>query len=237
MRKTTREGYAEAFPHFERAIELDPEFAAAHASLALFYVADALVRCPSDLKPPPRARELALRALALDPFDPMAHFVLASLAVFEGRGADAVTSAERAVELAPSWDLVHFGLGGALLQSRRPLEAIGAYGRALRLSPRPPPPFLGALGVANYAAGRHDQAAALWERARAASPDVVPARVMLAGYYEGSGRHEEARGVVREVLRGNPDCTADSAAGIFAIYLGPEAIRELRDRLLRAGLP
>jgi adenylate cyclase len=236
-RKVTREGYAEARSHFGRAIELDPEFAAAHASLAATYAADAMVRCPSDLKPPPRVREGALRALALDPFDPTTHFALATLALWEGRTEDALAPAERAAELAPSWDVVHFVLGSALLRSGRPLEAIGAQRRALRLSPRPPAPFLAALGFANYMAGSHEQAVALWERARAANPDLIPVRVLLAAHYEGSGQHEKARGLVQEVLRGNPDCTADSAVSVVVVPLGPEAVRELRDQLLRAGLP
>jgi adenylate cyclase len=237
MRWPTREGYAEARAYFERAIELDPEFATAHASLAMAHTAEYIVRCPSDLEPSSRARELALRAVELDPFDPMAHFALAGLSLLGERTAEALAAAERAVELEPNMGLAHLALGNALLYSGRAREAIGAYRRALRLTPRPSPPFLGALGFANYMAGRPDRAAAFFERARAANPDVIPARVMLAAHYQGTGRREEARAVVQEVLRGNPDCTADAAVGLITGFMGPEATRDLRDQLIRAGLP
>jgi adenylate cyclase len=235
--KFTREGYAEARSHFERAIEVDPEFAAAHALLAIVHVSDVAVRCPSEVKPSPRARELALRAVALDPFDPMAQFAVWNFAYLEERTSEALAAAERAVELAPSLGFAHFARGMALVQSGRPREAVGAFRRALRLTPRPAPTFLGGLGWANYLVGRPDRAVEFFERARAMSPDLLPARLMLVGLYGGSGRHEKARVVAAEVLRGNPDCTADTALQLIPGLIGPEATRDLRENLIRAGFP
>jgi adenylate cyclase len=233
--RTTQEGLVEARSHFERAIELDPEFAVAHAALAVASSGDSLVRCPSDLKPSPRVRELAERAVALDPFEPMAHVALANLALVEGRTADAVAAAERAVERAPSMDLAQFLLGSALLLAGRPLEAIEPFRRALRLSPRPPAPYLGFLGVANYLVGRHERAAEFWEKARAANLELWGARVWLAVHYEASGQHERAHSIVQELLRRHPDCNAQWVSTILGRT--PGGPPDLRENLIRAGLP
>jgi TolB-like protein/class 3 adenylate cyclase len=231
-RKMTAEGLAEARLYFERAIAADPTYGRAYASLAWNYAVENFVRCPFSLEPPPRAAELAQRAIDLDPFDPVTHLTLGLTAE---RPADFVVAAERAVELAPSSADAHFILGGALLMAERPREAIGSYRRALRLNPRPSAPFLGLLGTANYLAGRHERAVEFWEKARSASPDVWAVRVYLAAHYEASGRPEKARSIVQELLRKHPDCNAQWA--YKALGRIPGVPPELQDWLIRAGLP
>ncbi len=104
---------------------------------------------------------------------------------------------------------------------------------ALRLNPRPPPAFLIAVAYVNLRAGRTQEAVETFEQARLANPDLITARIPLAAIYESEGRHEEARAVVQEILRVNPDFTADHAAQITGGSLTPERIKALRS----AGLP
>ena len=73
----------------------------------------------------------------------------------------------------------------------------------------------------------------MYERARVANPDLITARIPLAALYESEGRHEEARAAVQEILRVNPDFTADHAAQLSRGWLTPERIKALRS----AGLP
>ena len=105
--------------------------------------------------------------------------------------------------------------------------------RALRLNPRPPPGFLIAVAYVTLRAGRTQEAVEMFEQARAGSPDLITARIPLAAIYESEGRHEEARAVVQEILRVNPDFTADHAAQLSAGAATPERTKALR----RAGLP
>jgi TolB-like protein/class 3 adenylate cyclase len=234
MTKITIESLADARLYFERAIAADPEYARAYAYLAWSYVLEALVRCPYTYSSvlPPRAVDLAKRAIELDPFDPVTNL---ARGMTEERPAAWVLAAKRAVELAPSFDMAHFSLGGALLFAGRPLEAIGPYRRALRLSPRPPAPFLGLLGFANDLAGRDERAAEFYEEARAVNPDVWGARVMLAAHYEASGQREKAHSIVQELLRKHPDCNAQWASKTLSPLTGSSP--DLRDQLIRAGLP
>ncbi len=76
---------------------------------------------------------------------------------------------------------------------------------------------------------------ACWEQARAANTDMILARIPLAALYESEGRHEEARALAQEILRVNPDLTAESATEL-ALRLGFDR-DEAIDNLRSAGLP
>ena len=73
----------------------------------------------------------------------------------------------------------------------------------------------------------------LWERVRAANPDLLPPRVSLALHYERSGRHDEARALVQEILHVNPDFDSDYAAFLLGGKLSGENLALLQ----QAGLP
>ncbi len=75
----------------------------------------------------------------------------------------------------------------------------------------------------------------LWEQARAANTDLIVARIPLAALYESEGRHEEARALAQEILRVNPDLTAESATEL-ALGLGFDRDDAI-DNLRSAGLP
>ncbi len=89
------------------------------------------------------------------------------------------------------------------------------------------------MAYVNFAAGRTEKAVELWEQVRAANPDMILARIPLAILYESEGRHEEARVLAREILRVNPDLTAESATELALGFDRDETIDNLRS----AGLP
>jgi len=157
--------------------------------------------------------------------------------IARGRSEEAVAAAERMIELAPNWDRSHFLLGSALIPQGQFLAAAQEMNRTMRLNPRPPAAYLMAMGWVNLRAGREREAVQMWERARAANPDQIWARVALASHYEERGRHKEARAAVEEILRVNPDLTAKQAAALAYERTGPEYRAEVEERLRRAGLP
>jgi len=63
---------------------------------------------------------------------------------------------------------------------------------------------------------------------------VIPVRVVLAAHYEVDGHHEKAHAVAQEVLRGNPECTAEDAVELLPF---PAPVPELAARLREAGFP
>jgi tetratricopeptide (TPR) repeat protein len=182
-----------------------------------------------------RAEELARRALALDPSTVPAHVVLTVVNLRHGRQAEALVAAERAVEFAPNVEFGHMALGLALAGQGRFVAAMQSVARAMRLNPRGSSGVRVAAASVNFAAGRTEKAVELWEQARAANTDMILARIPLVALYESEGRHEEARVLAQEILRVNPDLTAESATEL-ALGLGFDR-EEAIDNLRSAGLP
>ncbi len=87
------------------------------------------------------------------------------------------------------------------------------------------------LGAVNYGVGRTDRAVEHWEQSRSANSDMILPRIGLAAHYESVGRHREARTLVQEVLRVNPNLTAEIANSMFLRR------EEWPTLLRRAGLP
>jgi adenylate cyclase len=207
----TRDDVLEARRLFERAIELDPEFAAAHALLGNTYTAEFGNGWSSDPKLLDRGEALARRAIDLDPTVFNGHIALSFVQLYRRNPAEAIAAADRAIALVPSWETSHAMRGAALAQEGRLLEAMGSVRRALRLNPRAPTGVLLSVAYVNLAAGRPQEAVANLERVRAGRPDNVVARVGLAVLYGQQGRHDEAAAVVREIQRVRPDLTPEEA--------------------------
>ena len=77
----------------------------------------------------------------------------------------------------------------------------------------------------------------MWEQVRAAYPDSILVRIPLVSHYEDSDRHGDARVIAEEILRTNPNLTADKAARTSVDFLGLKSVAAITEKLRRAGLP
>jgi len=67
---------------------------------------------------------------------------------------------------------------------------------------------------------------------------IAPDRIMLAHYYESTGRHEDAQVIVQEMLSAQPEMTAERGVEMLARLWNKEWIPEdLEAQLRSAGLP
>ena len=153
-----------------------------------------------------------------------------------GRLDEALAAAEKAATLAPNLEDTHVMLAMVWLRRGRLVAALQSIERALRLNPRGTSGAWMTAAWLNLMAGRVEQAVAMLERERAANPDMIVARVGLAAIYEGEGRHDEAREVVREMLRVNPQLTIEATSRILR-FPSADAAREFKENLRKAGLP
>jgi hypothetical protein len=81
--------------------------------------------------------------------------------------------------------------------------------------------------------GRTEEAEALAQQVRAANPDLIRPRLLLANLYAAQDRLAEARTMVAEIRAINPELTAEQA-----LRSGPAGGREeMIANLRRAGLP
>lgn len=131
----SRASSAQAQQLFARAIALDPHFAAAHSFLAYSHFTGSHQAFEEPLQAQALARDGALRALAIDERDPIAHLVLGRVLAGEGDYASAIAELETAVALNPSFSLAHYVLASVRFLSGHHPQALVGFEAAARLSP------------------------------------------------------------------------------------------------------
>lgn len=205
LRRTTRASNREARQHFERALELDPNYAAAHAGLGLAYY-DMVVLGWTEFSDDmlARAEELARRALSIDPESVEAHRLLSRVHNVLLQYAPALLEIDRALALNPSDAESHSQRGSILLWTGRLEEAIAAFETAFLLNPGLSASSALDLGLAYYTAHRHDDAVRFLEREALRHPDFVFIPVVLAAAYAQLGRSADTQRMAETVRRRLP---------------------------------
>jgi TolB-like protein/predicted Zn-dependent protease len=199
--RRTQQGTMQARTTLERAIALDPKFAAAHALLADTYRSAWWYRWSDDEAALDHALELEQRGVALDDGLPFAHMFLGWIHLWRREHDQAIAEAKRCLELDPNNAEGHVRLGHILDMAGRPAEGLPLIEKALRLDPHYPPMYLFWLGHVLYSLERHDEAAAAFRRVASRSPDFYFARYYLAAAYAQQGRIAEAKAEGVQALR------------------------------------
>jgi adenylate cyclase len=240
LTRATRKDNEEAARLFERAIELDPSFATAHAALGNTYQQQRAAGWSSDPNLLDRAEELGRRAIELDPSGAEGDITIAWVNLLRGNSAEAIAAADRAIERAPNLEFAHAARGLALGQEARFLEATRSIRQALRLNPRAPTGLLVSVAFVNYGAGRREEAVEMWERVLEASPDLITPRIPLAAHYEQEGQHDRASAMVEQILRVRTDFTVQQAIDLLPGLeraIGSARFAQYKEALRKAGLP
>jgi TolB-like protein len=210
---------AAACPLYEQAIALEPQFASAHAGLAVCYLwtwtfaekqVDGLLE---------QALKSARRAVALDPFDAYAQRALGFVLVVRKETRNGLTASQLSVELNPSSNLGWSTLAYAKQMSGDAHGSIAAAEWAIRLSPHDPLAWhMREILSENYfELGQFD---AGLEQARAiisANPEFFWGYVDVALNAVGLGKLADARTAIVEARRVQPALSLEliqSRAGI-----------------------
>jgi adenylate cyclase len=234
--RLTKETNIAARGLLQRAIELDPNFASAHAFLALTHGLDYLnAWSPSPPTSREQAAELATRAVALDDRDPWAHWALSIVELYSRRHDVAISEAQRAIVLNPNFAEAHVSLGEALYYSARADEALKYFDRAKVLNPYFPDVLLHFQALALFQLGRYEEAVDLLKQRLTRNPVTDVSRVLLAASYGHLGRFDEARAAWQEVLRVNPNYSLEYRRKVLP-YKNPEDFELVVDGLRKAGL-
>jgi len=116
----------EAIYHYKMAIELKPDFAAAHYNLGtVLFAKQKMEEAISHYK----------MAIELKPGYAEAHNNLGIVLVAEQKKEEAVSHYKMAIELKPDFAEAHYHLGNILVQTGEIKEAVGHYRETLRLKP------------------------------------------------------------------------------------------------------
>jgi adenylate cyclase len=232
----TQETNLHAQQLYERAIELDSQYAAAYAGLA--HAVGLAVEWGWDRDPQTldRAVELAQKALTLDASLPTAHHVLALAEVAKGQHDQAIAHLKQSLTLAPNDAYGYVCLAHVLSYAEQPQEAITVLEQAMRLNPQYPVGYLSLLGEAYAFAGRYEEAAATFKKALVRKPDFWFPYLWLAIIYTEGDRHAEARAAVAEALKINPQLSLETLAHRRILYKDPAIFERELTALRKAGL-
>ncbi|WP_171209329.1 MULTISPECIES: adenylate/guanylate cyclase domain-containing protein [unclassified Ruegeria] len=236
--RSTKIDNAKAMEHYSRAIELDPEYAPAHAGLAWALVHDANQRWGSD---PEASLDLALkhakRAVQLDVSLGKAHMVLGDVYCWTKRHSLAVAEGRKAVELEPSNADAHFALGYYLIAAGASEEAVKEAQLALRYNPVFAMGFYyEVLGTALYLTKSYDAAIAALEEGLGKYPDHDGLHQLLSATYAKLDDLDAARVHSQEYLRLRPEDSLTKISERLP-YKNKSDLEHLIDGLRLAGLP
>ncbi|MFL6375658.1 MAG: tetratricopeptide repeat protein [Pyrinomonadaceae bacterium] len=204
--KRTGESLQEAVTFFSRAIELDPEYAVAHAGLAESYVLFNNYRVASAIDSMPQGKAAAIRALKLDDSLAEAHNALGFvLSVYSWNQPASEKAYRRAIELNPKYPTAHHWLGGTcLLITGRFEEAIGEGKQAEKLDPLSPITSADS-GVNLFYARRFNDAIDQFNRTLAIDKNFYFARYFLASCHHAMGEYPRAISEYRRALELSDD--------------------------------
>ena len=190
--KRTPADFQKAIPFFQQAIEKDPNYALAYSGLADTYALLAAYTNEPPRELMPKAKEAALKALALDDKLAEAHASLGQIAeYYDYDFATAEREYRRALELNPNYATAHQWLAEHLSGMKRFDEAIAEIRRALELDP------LSAIINRVYAdilvdARRFDEAIEQYQKTIELDPNFSTAHFFLGRAYEGKGMYDQA---------------------------------------------
>ena len=226
---------------FEKARQVDPNYARAYAGLAWTYALDYDFEWTDDYEGTvKRAFDNASTAVRLDPNDYQAHWALGWAYLYSWEQEKALASYQRARNLNPNDAELLAEMSNLLVYIGQPKQAIDQLTEAIRLNPNHERWYVEYLGWAYEHAGMPREAIETLEPVidePATKEQLWLLPTLAAAYaYPSVGRTDDAQRIVKEILSLQPEFSTAEVAS-----RGPYKTKELTDRyvnvLRRAGLP
>ncbi len=234
--RLTKQTNSDARDLLQRAVELEPNFASAHAFVALTHGLDYLNRwSASPQRSMEQAEEAATLAVARDDNDPVAHWSLSVVNLYLRQHDGAINEAEHAIVLNPNFAEGQVSLCEALIYSGRAEEALAYFDRARVLNPYFPDVVLHFQAWALFQLARYEEAVELLLQRVNRNPVTDVSRALLAACYGHLGRFEAARATWQEVLRVNPDYSLEYRRKVLP-FKNPADFDRVTEGLRKAGV-
>jgi eukaryotic-like serine/threonine-protein kinase len=192
LRDTSPQAVLLSMKYFQRALELDPDYAPAWAGLADCHAIRAQRGMAPSAEAVREAEEAVHRALKLDESLAMAHAVLGAIRLQQLDIPGSTRSLERANELNPGLADTHQILGRVLYCMERHAEAQKEMLRALELDPMSMIIHT-SVGDAYYYARQYERSLVYYRKAVELDPRFDGAHTDLARSLEALGRFDEAQ--------------------------------------------
>ncbi len=182
---------AEARIHFTKAVELDHNYAAAHAWLTRVYLFQWIMKWDTDAELREKALAHAQKAVGLNQNLSFAHAVVGWARLWLKHQDESISSCRKAVAMDPNNFEAHLFLSMSLSGAGFGEEALYYIEKALRLNPHSSPFYEYALGQAHFVLKNYDKAIEAFKRGCALSATFPPNHVLLCMTLNLAGRQEE----------------------------------------------
>jgi TolB-like protein/Tfp pilus assembly protein PilF len=231
----TREDTRKAVPYLKEAIELDPNYGRAYATLGLLYW-----NAPQTWSGVqwPKGKLLARSCLnsAMKNPGPYAHRLAAWIKLRLRLYDEAISEAEQALALAPNDPAIHEVMANVLYCAGRPKEAVEYAKYFMRHDPRRLHLGLFHQGLFYFSMRKFEQAANFFERSITHSPEGLSVYLNLAVCYVHLGRKKEAREAINNYYKRLGWEPSLPAIMYFYPFKDPNIDKLFADGLLEAGI-
>lgn len=231
--RSNRKDNAEALKLVNRALELDPDYAHAHAWRGCILGQAWGYGWAADKEETfAQATASIEKARSLDENDADVHRLLAAVGIMSNDLGRARFHQERALSLNPNYDLVVVQMGELLTWTGRADEGIDWIRKAMRLNPHHPARFWSHLGKAHFTTRQYSEAIEAFMHLSAM--DLVQ-HAFVAAAYGWLGDETAAAAHVARIRERDPDL---DLASVFATlhYENEADLAHLREGLAKAGL-
>ena len=234
----SKEGNTLAREMFNKAIEIDPNFASAYGAIALTYVDDYRRKWGDDPQGAvDRAFEYANKAIAIDKNAAVAYVVQAYAYLYGRKEPEkAIASARQAIKLYPNYADAYAITGSAYSFIDRSLDAIRVNQHAMRLNPTSSFIYYSNLGRDYYFLNQHEKAIESLENAIFRNENYLNAHLYLAATYARINQPENASWEVEKILILDPEFSLNYWASTQP-YRTKSRLERMVGDLRKAGLP
>ena len=216
LRPSKCSGFRKSRQMFEKAIELDPDYASAYVGLGRAYNGEASGGCTEFITQALQQSEnLALKALSIDESNADAYALLGFIYAYFERYDRSIKNLNLAIQLNPNDASSLKNRGQALIWSGRVDDAIHSLETAFRFDPNQPSGAFMFLGIGYYLKDQYDKAIDVLEEGLSRYPDWPGNHIILAAAYAQSGRSGDAKREAQEVLRLDPFFAIDNYGTVF----------------------
>lgn len=200
----TMEGSARARYCFESALELDPEYAAAYARLAINYIFRWIQRWDkSEKETINKGLELAIKAVAIDDQLALAHAALCWAYLWQGEHDKAIAEGQLAIELDPDDVVALERLALILIFAGDAEPGLPLIEKAKRLNPNHSYEF--SRGIARFMMSDYSGAIEMLQSDFGQHPNFIPSGLYLAASHSLAGNNSEAIATVADILKVRPN--------------------------------
>jgi adenylate cyclase len=204
---------------FQKAIEIDPNYADAYGMMGAIEFNDWLCEWNQDSHAVERSSAFERKAIALDDSESTAHVILGRILAEQGQFDAAIVETDRGIALSPNEaGGTYFCLAqrdsdwaaDTLNWSGKPAEALDLGQKAMSRDPSRRDFHLMEIGVAYFNLGRVQEAIPVLKQFVDSYPGLMWARYFLAAAYVESGMIQQAHTQAAQIMSFNPEFSLET---------------------------